>query len=221
MSKVKIKKHFFTGVLATLPLFVTIYILYFIYKIIAGIVMVLLPIEFITQILIENNTHLESKSNMVAFVVFLISILLFSIFVYVAGIYLNKFINAGKSKYVNNIFNKIPLAKSVYSIVEQIRDIVFSKEATTYKRAVIIEYPSEGLYALGLVASEENKMVSDSIEEEVSNVFIPTTPNPTTGFYVVVPKSKLIDTDYTIEEAFKIFISAGALEPERKVEEND
>ena len=78
MSKVKLKKHFITGVLATLPLFVTIYILYFIYKIIAGIVMMILPIEFITKLLIFNNEELQSKEKLVAFTVFLVSFAIFS-----------------------------------------------------------------------------------------------------------------------------------------------
>ncbi|MBP9595655.1 MAG: DUF502 domain-containing protein [Fusobacteriaceae bacterium] len=224
MSKVKLKKHFITGVLATLPLFVTIYILYFIYKIIAGIVMMILPIEFITKLLIFNNEELQSKEKLVAFTVFLVSFAIFSGVVYLAGLYINKVINKGTSKYVENILNRIPVAKSIYSMVKQISDIVFSKEAATYKKVVLVEYPRDGLFALGLVSNEENKTVSDVINGvEVYNVFIPTTPNPTTGFYIVVPQSKAIDTDYTVEEAFKLVVSAGALEPERNdgVKSND
>ncbi len=224
MSKIKLKKHFITGVLATLPLFVTIYILYFIYKIIAGIVMMILPIDFVTQLLIFNNEELQSKEKLVAFMVFLVSFAIFSGVVYLAGLYINKFINRGTSKYVENILNRIPIAKSIYSIVKQISDIVFSKEATTYKKVVLVEYPRDGIFALGLVSNEENETISNVIDGvEVYNVFIPTTPNPTTGFYVVVPKDKAIDTDYTVEEAFKLVVSAGALEPQRDEDggEND
>lgn len=224
MSKIKLKKHFITGVLATLPLFVTIYILYFIYKIIAGIVMMILPIDFVTQLLIFNNEELQSKEKLVAFTVFLVSFVIFSGVVYLAGLYINKFINRGTSKYVENILNRIPIAKSIYSIVKQISDIVFSKEATTYKKVVLVEYPRDGIFALGLVSNEENETISNVIDGvEVYNVFIPTTPNPTTGFYIVVPKDKAIDTDYTVEEAFKLVVSAGALEPQRDEDggEND
>ena len=171
MSKVKLKKHFITGVLATLPLFVTIYILYFIYKIIAGIVMMILPIEFITKLLIFNNEELQSKEKLVAFTVFLVSFAIFSGVVYLAGLYINKVINKGTSKYVENILNRIPVAKSIYSMVKQISDIVFSKEAATYKKVVLVEYPRDGLFALGLVSNEKNKTVSDVIDGvEVYNV---------------------------------------------------
>ena len=184
----------------------------------------ILPIEFITKLLIFNNEELQSKEKLVAFTVFLVSFAIFSGVVYLAGLYINKVINKGTSKYVENILNRIPVAKSIYSMVKQISDIVFSKEAATYKKVVLVEYPRDGLFALGLVSNEKNKTVSDVIDGvEVYNVFIPTTPNPTTGFYIVVPQSKAIDTDYTVEEAFKLVVSAGALEPERNdgVKNND
>jgi uncharacterized membrane protein len=82
MSKTKIKKHFFTGVLATLPLFATIYILYLIYKLIAGIVRTILPIDFITGILVSFNEHLREKESFVAFLVFLVNIIIFIVVVY-------------------------------------------------------------------------------------------------------------------------------------------
>lgn len=217
MSRVKLKKHFFTGVLATLPLFATIYVLHLIYKIIAGIVMILLPIDFVTKLLISNNTALQSKEKLVAFLVFLVSFSFFAIIVYIAGANINKFINKGTSRYLDGLMHRIPVAKSIYSIVKQIRDLIFSKEATTYKKVVLIEYPRDGVYALGFVVSEENRTVSDVTgDKEVCNVFVPTTPNPSTGFYTIVPKDKVIDTEYTVEEAFKLVVSAGALEPEMK-----
>lgn len=223
MSKTKIKKHFFTGVLATLPLFATIYILYLIYKLIAGIVRTILPIDFITEILVNFNEHLREKESFVAFLVFLVNIIIFIVVVYIIGALMNSVINFGTTKYVDRLMNRIPIAKTIYGVIKQISDVFFSKETITYKKVVLIEYPRDGIYSLGLVANEKNEAASlASGEEEVYNVFIPGTPNPTIGFYVVIPRNKVIEVDYTVEEAMKLIISAGALEPKRgeKIEKN-
>lgn len=216
MSKTKIKKHFFTGVLATLPLFATIYILYLIYKLIAGIVRAILPIDFITTILVAVNDHLKGKEELVTFIVFLINIIVFVVVVYIIGAFMNKFIDFGTTKYIDGLMNRIPVAKSIYGVIKQISEVFFTKEAVTYKKVVLVEYPRDGIYSVGLVANEINKIASDaSGEEEIYNIFIPGTPNPTTGFFIVVPRSKVLDVDYTVEEAIKLIMSAGALEPER------
>jgi len=216
MSKTRIKKHFFTGVLATLPLFVTIYILYLIYKLIAGIVLTILPIDFITEILVSFNEQLREKESLVAFLVFLVNMIVFILVVYVIGALMNSVINFGTTKYVDRLMNRIPIAKTIYGVIKQISDVFFSKETVTYKKVVLVEYPRDGIYSLGLVANEKNEVASlASGEEEVYNVFIPGTPNPTIGFYIVIPRSKAIEVNYSVEEAIKLIVSAGALEPKR------
>lgn len=215
MSKTNIKKHFLTGVFSTLPLFATIYVLYLIYKIIASIVKVLLPIDFITGLLVSLNSQLQGKERFVAFLVFLVNALIYVLFVYIVGSFINTFIN--KTKYIDNLMNRIPIVKSIYAITKQISDTIFSKETSTYQKVVLIEYPRDGIYSIGLVANETNEIVLGvNDEKEVYNIFIPGTPNPTTGFFIIVPKNKVIDVDYTVEEAFKLIMSAGALEPNKE-----
>lgn len=215
MSRTKIKKHFFTGVLATLPLFATIYILYLVYKLIAGIVRTILPIDFITGMLVSFNEHLREKESLVAFIVFLVNAVIFVVVVYVIGALMNSVINFGTTKYIDRLMNRIPIAKTIYGVVKQISEVFFSKDTITYKKVVLVEYPRDGIYSLGLVASEKNPVASlASGQEEVYNVFIPGTPNPTIGFYIVIPKDKVIEMNYTVEEAMKLIVSAGALEPE-------
>lgn len=217
MSKVNMKKHFLTGVFATLPLFATIYVLYLIYKIIASIVKIILPIEFITKLLISINSELAKKESNVEFLVFLVSGLLFMAVVYLTGVYINKFIDRGTTKYMENIITKIPVAKSIYSIFKQMRDTLFTKETNDYQKVVLIEYPRDGIYTLGFVANEKNNVALEATEEEeLYNIFIPSTPNPGNGFFIIVPKNKTIEVDYTYEEAFKLIMSAGALEPHRE-----
>lgn len=220
MNRTKIKKHFLTGVFATLPLFATIYILYLIYKIIAGIVRAILPIDIITNILVTLNDNLKQKEKLIAFLVFLINVIIFILVVYVVGVFINKFINKGATKYIDRLMNKIPVAKSIYSIVKQIIDTFFTKEKGYEKaKVVLVEFPRDGIYTLAFIANEKNDVaLNASGENDIVNIFIPGTPNPGNGFFLMVPKNKLIDVDYTYEEAFKLIMSAGALEPERNDE---
>lgn len=215
MSKIKIKKHFLTGVFSTLPLFATIYILYLGYKLIAGVVKILLPIDLITSIIIGVDDSLKSKISYIEFIVFVINILIFVVSVYLFGVIINKFINKGTSKYIDGIMNRIPIAKSIYSIAKQIIDTFVSREKSVEKKVVLVEYPRDGIYSLGFVASEENEITKETTQIDVVNIFIPSTPNPGNGFFIIVPKDKIVEVDYTYEEAFKLVMSAGALEPER------
>ena len=216
MSKTKIKKHFLTGVFSTLPLFATVYILYLIYKIIAGVVRTILPIDLLTNILVTLNDSLKEKEKLVTFIVFIVNLAIFIIVIYLVGAVINRFINFGATKYIDGLMNRIPIAKSIYGIIKQISDMIFSKETSTYKKVVLVEYPRPGIYSIGLVANEFNEVALDaSGEEAIYNVFIPGTPNPTTGFFIIIPRAQAIDLDYTVEEAIKLIMSAGALEPDR------
>ncbi len=81
---------------------------------------------------------------------------------------------------------------------------------------VLVEYPRDGIYALGFVTNEDNQYVSSSVDNggrKLINVFVPTTPNPTTGLFIMIPIEKILETNYTYEEALKLIVSAGALEP--------
>lgn len=226
MKKVNFKKNFFTGVFVTLPLFATIYVLYLTYKIIASIIVLILPIDFITKILIATNSELAKKEESVTVLVSFVTIGTSIILIYIAGVYINKFFNKRTSKYIEKTIRKIPVVNSLYFIFKQIRDLVFNKKNNTYKKAVIIQYPRDGLYILGLVANDRNELAENATgNKEMYNIYVPTTPNPTTGFYVIMAKEDVIEVDYTVEEVFKLVVSAGALEPIREEEavesEND
>lgn len=212
MKNNSIRKHFVTGLLSSLPIFLTFYLLFFVYKFIAGIIRSIIPVNTITRILITFNSSLESKESIVMFIVFLLSLVFMVFVVYFSGVYINR----GTSKYLKSILDKIPLIKSVYSLFQQIIEVFFSETKPSYKKVVLVEYPRDGIYALGFVTNEENQYISSTVDsggKKLINVFIPTTPNPTTGLFIMVPIEKILETNYTYEEALKLIVSAGALEP--------
>ena len=110
---------------------------------------------------------------------------------------------------INNIeaiIARIPLSRTIYGTVKQISEIFLSKEDAPHKRVVMVEYPNEGLFSIGFMTNEEDK-------DNFVTVFIPTSPNPTSGFLVMLKREKVRELDISIEDAIKLIISAGAIRP--------
>ncbi|MCU0528051.1 MAG: DUF502 domain-containing protein [Cyanobium sp. Prado107] len=111
---------------------------------------------------------------------------------------------------------RIPLAGSVYKTLKQLLETFLQGNATRFRRVVLVEYPSEGLYALGFVTGPLGTTLQSGFAEPMLSVFIPTAPNPTTGWYTVVPERSVKDLDLTVEDAFRTIISAGIVSPDER-----
>lgn len=208
------KKYFISGLLSILPLFATVYVLIFIYGLAVKMVQTIIPTRRIVEFFLTTHTQLATISELVSFLVSFISILIIMLIIMLLGIIVSKFLNLSKMKSLELIILKIPLAKSLYSTFKQLIDLIL-KENKSYKKAVLIEYPRKGIYSMALVTNEENKIISEALDEkEIYNLFVPTSPNPTSGFFLIVPKKDTMELDIKIEEAFKMIISGGAIVPE-------
>ena len=105
--------------------------------------------------------------------------------------------------------SSIPLVKNVYAAVKQISDAMLSSKGKNFRRVVLIEYPRKGIYTLAFVTGVSRGEVQDKTKDNVINLFVPTTPNPTSGFYLMVPEADVINLDMSVEDAFKLLISGG------------
>ncbi|MBE9044128.1 DUF502 domain-containing protein [Pleurocapsales cyanobacterium LEGE 10410] len=112
------------------------------------------------------------------------------------------------------LLQAIPLAGSVYKTLKQILETLLGDSKTKFRRVVMIEYPRKGVWTLGFVTGKVSPQLQTHLIEEMISVFIPTTPNPTSGWYAIVPKQEAIDIDISIEDAFKVLISGGIVSPE-------
>lgn len=108
----------------------------------------------------------------------------------------------------------IPLAGSVYKTLKQILETLLSDSKSKFRRVVLVEYPRKGVWTMGFVTGKISPQLQSHLQQEVISVFIPTTPNPTSGWYTVVPQEEALDLDISIEDAFKILISGGIVSPE-------
>lgn len=117
----------------------------------------------------------------------------------------------------NEALARFPLTGRIYSAMSQIVQSVVGEQTKLFRRTVLVPYPTEGMWAVGFVTNMEAPVMSRIVGEPCVNVFVPTTPNPTSGFMLVVPRSMVKETDITIEEAMKLIISAGAVSPGTEV----
>ncbi len=187
----KIRNYFFAGVVVLIPIGITIYLSIVIIKISSKI----LPKE------LNPNYYLPFD---VPGLEILIALLIITIIGWLSVSFLGKKI----IDFINSLFKKIPILRTIYSAIGQMTESL-SKSDNKQKSVVLLEYPRKGIWAVGFATKENEGIIKDKINEEVVNVFVPTTPNPTSGFLLMVPKKDLIYLDITFEQASKFIVSAG------------
>ena len=191
---VRLRNNFFAGAVVLIPIAITLYLTLFIIKISTR----LLPKE------INPNHYLPID---IPGIEILISFLIITFVGWISLSFLGKkFIEI-----IENILKKIPILRTIYSAIGQMTE-TFTKNDSSKKSVVLIEYPRKGVWAVGFATKENRGTIQKKINDEVVNVFVPTTPNPTSGFLLMVPKKDLIYLDISFEQASKFIVSAGTTE---------
>lgn len=209
MKKFKgfIRNTFLAGILTILPVVVTYFFLSFVFSKMTGF---LLPYLDMLSDYFKYPLSLSQK-KMLSFS--LLVLIIFMIGLIAKNIFGKKIINA-----FERLLSKIPLIRGVYSATRQIID-TFQNSGSNFKKVVLVEYPKKGVYSIGFVTKESTNFLNSKVGERCSNVFIPTTPNPTSGFILVIPNKELKELDMTVEEGVKFIVSVGLLSPEKIIEE--
>ena len=190
-----LRNYFITGVVVLIPIGFTLYLT----KILIGISSNLIPKN------INPNSYLPFNIPGVEIV---ISILLITI---VGGLSLS-FFGRRILKLIDDLFKRIPFLRTVYSAIVQMTE-TFSKKDDGKKSVVLIEYPRKGTWAVGFATKENTGIIKEKTGKKLINVFVPTTPNPTSGFLLMFPEEDVIYLDITFEQASKFIVSAGSTNP--------
>ena len=148
-------------------------------------------------------------------------ILVVAIFILAVGIFLQAFILKPLIKFIEDIFSQIPLLSTVYFGAKQLINAFSGQNKTSFKDVVYVEFPRAGIYSLGFLTSEVPVEIAPNDKTTFYNVYIPTTPNPTTGFFIVLSKDQFHHANLTRQEAITLIISGGILQPERYRKEAD
>ena len=191
----RIRNNFIAGIVVLIPIGITLYLTLAIVKVSSRIV----PKE------INPNNYLPYNIPGIEIIIALFLITL-------VGWLSLSFLGKKLLNIFDNILNKIPILRTIYSAFTQMLE-TFTKSQASKKNVVLVEYPRKGTWAVGFAANENTGEIKNKIGQEVVNVFVPTTPNPTSGFLLMFPKEDVIYLDITFEQASKFIVSAGSINP--------
>jgi len=187
----KIRNNFIAGIVVLIPIGITLYLTLFLIRVSGRII----PKG------INPNNYLPFNIPGVEIIIALIVI------TFIGWLSLS-FLGKKFFELFNNILRKIPILRTIYSAIGQMTE-TFTKSDNKQKSVVLLEYPRKGIWAVGFATKENKGLIKDKLEEDIINVFVPTTPNPTSGFLLMVPKKDLIYLDVSFEQASKFIVSAG------------
>ena len=187
----RIRNNFIAGVVVLIPIGITLYLTLFFIKISGNII----PKE------INPNNYLPFNIPGVEIIVALI-------FITIIGWLSLSFLGKKFFELFNNILKRIPILRTIYSAIGQMTQSL-TKTDNKQKSVVLLEYPRKGIWAVGFATKENEGIIKDKVNQDLINVFVPTTPNPTSGFLLMIPKNDLIYLDISFEQASKFIVSAG------------
>jgi uncharacterized membrane protein len=207
----KIKKYFLTGLLTILPLWITIYILWLLFRLIAGFTYPLLSP-------IIHSTALFEKEQ-VTWLIRLISFFLTLIIIYLVGLTANNLLGRRILLTIERYLFQVPLIRDIYQAIRKFIQHLFIKRSA-FRQVVLVEFPSSGIYSIGFITSENSEPgITSVLNKKLVNVFIPTTPNISTGFLVMIEPEKIIKLDISFDDALRLIISGGVLTQNNRSEE--
>jgi len=194
----KLRNYFFTGVVVLIPIGFTLYLT----KILISVSSKLIPSE------VNPNTYLH-------FSIPGLEIILTIFFITIIGYLSLSFLGKKFLQVVDDLFKRIPILRTIYSAIGQMTDS-FTQKKNSKKSVVLVEYPRKDTWAVGFATKDNKGEMKNKTNRNLVNVFVPTTPNPTSGFLLMFPKEDIIYLDISFEEASKFIVSAGTSNPKTK-----
>jgi len=195
-----VRKIFLTGLLVLIPIVGTISLIIWLFNMIDSIFRV--PIE-----------------NILGFRIIGIGVVLTVLIVFWTGVIATNYLGKKMIYLVDKMICKIPMVSIIYSSIKQVIDTIFMKKKDDFKSAVVVQYPSKGIYTIGFVTADAPDEICQITGKKMKSIFIPTTPNPTSGMFVMIPEKDIMILNISVETAVKLVISGGLLHLENKNEQ--
>ena len=197
----KLKNAFFTGLLVLVPISLTIYIIYHLFRFFDGLLK-----NFITQFFTDRLGISQTITSLPGLGLLLLILLILFTGIIARNYFGRKLLDLGEF-----IVTRIPMVNRIYIAIREISEAILSEKREVFKKAVLIEYPRKGLFTMAFFTQDTRGPIQDTLEEDVVSVFVPTTPNPTSGYLLFVPKTQVTDLDMSVEDAMKLVISGGSV----------
>jgi uncharacterized membrane protein len=202
---VRARANFLTGLVVVAPIALTIYLTWFFVTFVDDQIMPLVPSVY------NPATYIDVEIPGFGVVVFIV-------FTTIVGYFAKKVFGRQLIRWGEDMVDRLPLVRSVYTAMKQIFETVLTQSKSSFRQACLIEYPRREMWSIAFIATDTRGEIPKHVNEDMMSVFLPTTPNPTSGFLLFVPKRDVIPLEMTIEEAAKLIISAGLVTPMTKEE---
>jgi len=196
-----VKKYFITGLLIWIPLVITIWVL----KLVVDVLdhsLLLLPVSWQT----ENwlGVHIPGLGAILTIVI-----------VFLTGLFATNFFGAQLVELWHEILHRIPVVNSIYSSVKQISDTLFSSSGQAFRKALLVQWPQEGMWTIAFLTGTPGGGVATHLPPDCVAVYVPTTPNPTGGYFVIIARKNVVELDMSVDQALKYIISMGVVPPQK------
>lgn len=195
----RLRKYLITGLLIWIPLVITIWVLKLIVETLDQ-TLLLLPDEWRTESFL--GVHVPG-----------LGVVLTLVIVFVTGVFATNFLGARLVHLWHEILHRIPVVNSIYSSVKQISDTLFSSSGQAFRKALLVQWPREGMWTIAFLTGTPGGDVVNHLRGDFVSVYVPTTPNPTGGYFVMLSRKDVIELDMTVDEALKYIISMGVVSP--------
>ena len=193
------KKYFITGLLIWIPLVITIWVLKVIFDALDQSLL-LLPLEFRTESWL--GVHIPGLGAILTLLT-----------VFLTGVFATNLFGAQLVQLWHDVLHRIPVVNSIYSSVKQISDTLFSSSGQAFRKALLVQWPRQGMWTIAFLTGTPGGGVARYLPEDCLAVYVPTTPNPTGGYFVIVQRKDVIELEMSVDQALKYIISMGVVPP--------
>ena len=194
----RLRNYLISGLLFWIPLILTIIVIKFFLEFVDG----LIPQEYLPEAVFNLETSIPGSGIILLFLIILVT-----------GILVTNILGRRLVAIWERLLNRIPGFRNIYNILKKVSDTVLNTSSQSFKKAFLIQYPSKGIWVIAFQSGDYRGEAESIIGDETINLFVPTTPNPTSGFFVLIPKKDAFELDISVEDAFKLVISAGVVTP--------
>jgi len=194
----RLRNYFISGLLFWVPLALTVLVIKFFLELVNN----LIPQKYLPEAIFKLDTSIPGSGIILVLLVILIT-----------GVLVTNILGRKLVALWEKVLNKIPGFRNIYNVLKKVSDTVFNTSTESFRKAFLIQYPSKGIWVIAFQSGDYKDEAESIIGEEIMNLFVPTTPNPTSGFFVLIAKKDAFELDMSVEEAFKLVISAGVVTP--------
>lgn len=194
----RLRNYLISGLLFWIPLILTIIVIKFFLEFINSLV----PQEYLPEAIFNLDTSIPGSGIILLFLIILIT-----------GILVTNILGRRLVALWEKLLNRIPGFRNIYNILKKVSDTILNRSSQSFKKAFLIQYPSKGIWVIAFQSGDYRGEAESIIGEDTINLFVPTTPNPTSGFFILIPKKDTFELDISVEDAFKLVISAGVVTP--------